>query len=124
MVLSDVFAVDLIVVSTDVNAGIPEALALVGSVVVAEDGLLVDEIFDLSEERVLDVVRFIVVPDADVVSIVIDLIPVDVGSSVENVELVDTGIVNTEDKMCFEVEATAVEIAGLTDVLFIDAEAL
>lgn len=125
MVLADIIAVGSILLEVDVNTGFLEALVLVADIVVAaKDNWLVGEIVDMSEERMLGVVCLIVAADAEVVSVVDDFILVKVGSSFEDVEPVDTGVVNRENKMRFDVKVAVVEDAALTDVLFNDAETL
>ena len=125
LVLSDVFAVGSIVVAIDVNFGFVEAVVFVSGIVdVAEDCCLVGEIVDMSEERVLDIECFIVVADAEIVSVVDDLLLVEVDSSFEDVELIGVGVVNTEDRMRFDVDVVVNEDAVLTDEVFVDAEAL
>ena len=109
----------------DVNVGFLEPMVfVVGIFVVAEDCCLVGEIVDMSEERVLDVGCFIVVADAEIVSVVDDLLLVEVDSSLEDVKLIDVDVVNTEDGMCFDEEVAVDEDAAPTDEVFVDAESL
>ena len=125
LVLPDVFAVGSIVVAIDVNVGCLEAVVfVVGIVDVAEVCSPVGEIVDMSEEMVLDIGCFIVVADAEIVSVVDDLLLVEVDSSIEDLELFDADVVNTEERLRFEVDVAVDEDAAVTDEVFEDAKAL
>ena len=109
----------------DVNVGCLEAVVfVVGIFDVAEDCSLFGEIVDMSEEMVLDIGCFIVVADAEIVSVVDDLLLVEVGSSIEDVELIDADVENTEERLRFDVDVAVDEDASVTDEVFVDAEAL
>ena len=125
MVLPDVFAVGSIVVAIDVNVGCLEAVVfVVGIVDVAEVCSPVGKIVDILEELVLGIGCFIVVADAEIVSVVDDLLLVELDSSIEDVELIDADVVNTEERLRFDVDVVVDEDASVTDEVFVDAEAL
>ena len=125
LVIPDVFAVGSIVVAIDVNVGFLEAVVfVVGIVDVAEDCSFFGEIVDMSVEMVLDIGCFIVVADAEIVSVVDDLLLVEVDSSIEDVELIDADVENTEERLRFDVDVAVDEDAAVTDRVFVDAEAL
>ena len=125
MVLPDVLAVGSIVVAIDVDVGFLEAAVfVVGIVDVADVCSPVGEIVDMSEELVLGIGCFIVVADAEIVSVVDDLLLVEVDSSIEDVELIDADVVNTEERLRFDVDVVVDEDAAVTDEVFVDAEVL
>ena len=109
----------------DVNVGFLEAVVfVVGIVDGAEDCSPVGEKVDMSEEMVLGIGCFIVVADAEIVSVVDDLLLVGVDSSIEDVELIDADVVNTEERLRFDEDVAVDEDAAVTDEVFVDAEAL
>ena len=97
---------------------------VVGIVVVAEVCSPVGEIVNVSEELVLGIGCFIVEADAEIVSVVVDLLLVEVDSSIEDVELIDADVVNTEERLRFDVDVVVNEDAAVTDEVFVDAKAL
>ena len=111
--------------AVDLNVGFLEPVVFVAGIGdVAEDCCLFGEIVDMSEETVLDIGCFIVVADAEIVSVVDDLLLVEVNSSIEDVELIDADVVNTEERLRFDVDVVVDEDAAVTDEVFVDAEAL
>ena len=73
---------------------------------------------------VLDIGCFIVVADAEIVSVVDDLLLVEVDSSIEGVELIYADVENTEERLRFDVDVAVDDDAAVTDEVFVDAEAL
>ena len=109
----------------DVNVGCLEAVVfVVGIVDVAEVCSPVGEKVDMSEKMVLGIGCFIVEADAEIVLVVDDLLLVEVDSSIEDVELIDADVVNTEERLRFNVDVAVDEDAAVTDEVFVDAEAL
>ena len=109
----------------DVNVGCLDAVVfVVGIVDVAEVCSPVGEIVDMSEELVLGIGCFIVVADAEIVSVVDDLLLVEVDSSIEDVELIDADVVDTEEMLRLDVDVVVDEDAAVTDEVFVDAEAI
>ena len=109
----------------DLNVGFLEPVVfVVGIFDVAEDCCLFGEIVDMPEETVVGIGCFIVVADAKIVSVVDDLLLVEVNSSIEDVELIDADVVNTEERLRFDVDVVVDEDAAVIDEVFVDAEAL